>query len=306
MQMAYEARRAYPGQRLHITNEIIHNPGGWGGGWQECPAGRCATPGRRRACPAPQRDRCLHRRAGTAAAPRCALSHWAAATRLLGSGQGTNTRVRPAPCRACAGRPSCPHPAPFSCRPAGVNQRLKEMDVQFIEVGPDGEKDFSGVKSGEVRAPAGKRPARRRPAPAQRQHPRNGHARQLRPGSSALLRPEQFRTGGMWWPPAMCTARRPTPPLQPPSPRHPSPPGSAGGHPARLWRERAGAAPAERPPGADRGHHLPLGQVRGRQGATCGRGVSHRGLLQPPPRASHGVCSQQIPLQGVLSAFPAS
>lgn len=34
--------------------------------------------------------------------------------------------------------------------PAGVNQRLKEMDVQFIEVGPEGEKDFSGVKSGEV------------------------------------------------------------------------------------------------------------------------------------------------------------
>lgn len=58
VQMAYEARRAYPGQRLHITNEIIHNP--------------------------------------------------------------------------------------------GVNQRLKEMDVQFIEVGPEGEKDFSGVKSGEV------------------------------------------------------------------------------------------------------------------------------------------------------------
>lgn len=26
VQMAYEARRAYPGQRLHITNEIIHNP----------------------------------------------------------------------------------------------------------------------------------------------------------------------------------------------------------------------------------------------------------------------------------------
>lgn len=27
VQMAYEARKAYPGQRLHITNEIIHNPG---------------------------------------------------------------------------------------------------------------------------------------------------------------------------------------------------------------------------------------------------------------------------------------
>ena len=26
VQMAYEARRAYPGQKLHITNEIIHNP----------------------------------------------------------------------------------------------------------------------------------------------------------------------------------------------------------------------------------------------------------------------------------------
>ena len=26
VQMAYEARRAYPGKRLHITNEIIHNP----------------------------------------------------------------------------------------------------------------------------------------------------------------------------------------------------------------------------------------------------------------------------------------
>jgi 4-hydroxy-3-methylbut-2-enyl diphosphate reductase len=34
--------------------------------------------------------------------------------------------------------------------PAGVNQRLKEMDVQFIEQGEDGEKDFSGVKEGEV------------------------------------------------------------------------------------------------------------------------------------------------------------
>jgi hypothetical protein len=30
VQMAYEARRAYPNQRLHITNEIIHNPGGRG------------------------------------------------------------------------------------------------------------------------------------------------------------------------------------------------------------------------------------------------------------------------------------
>lgn len=27
VQMAYEARKAYPNQRLHITNEIIHNPG---------------------------------------------------------------------------------------------------------------------------------------------------------------------------------------------------------------------------------------------------------------------------------------
>ena len=27
VQMAYEARKAYPTQRLHITNEIIHNPG---------------------------------------------------------------------------------------------------------------------------------------------------------------------------------------------------------------------------------------------------------------------------------------
>lgn len=37
VQMAYEARRAYPGQRLHITNEIIHNPGvrrwWWAVGW---------------------------------------------------------------------------------------------------------------------------------------------------------------------------------------------------------------------------------------------------------------------------------
>ena len=35
VQMAYEARRAYPSQRLHITNEIIHNPGAplcWRGG----------------------------------------------------------------------------------------------------------------------------------------------------------------------------------------------------------------------------------------------------------------------------------
>ena len=26
VQMAYEARRAYPGQKLYVTNEIIHNP----------------------------------------------------------------------------------------------------------------------------------------------------------------------------------------------------------------------------------------------------------------------------------------
>ncbi|GAB4817266.1 hypothetical protein N2152v2_004312 [Parachlorella kessleri] len=58
VQMAYEARRAYPQQRLHITNEIIHNP--------------------------------------------------------------------------------------------GVNQRLKEMDVQFIETRSDGEKDFGNVKQGDV------------------------------------------------------------------------------------------------------------------------------------------------------------
>lgn len=58
VQMAYEARRAYPGQRLHITNEIIHNP--------------------------------------------------------------------------------------------GVNQRLKEMDVQFIDADVEGNKDFSAVKEGEV------------------------------------------------------------------------------------------------------------------------------------------------------------
>ena len=29
VQMAYEARKAYPSQRLHITNEIIHNPSAW-------------------------------------------------------------------------------------------------------------------------------------------------------------------------------------------------------------------------------------------------------------------------------------
>lgn len=58
VQMAYEARRAYPNQRLHITNEIIHNP--------------------------------------------------------------------------------------------SVNQRLKEMDVQFINADADGKKDFGGVKGGDV------------------------------------------------------------------------------------------------------------------------------------------------------------
>lgn len=58
VQMAYEARKAYPSKRLHITNEIIHNP--------------------------------------------------------------------------------------------GVNQRLKEMDVQFIEEKAGGEKDFTGVKEGDV------------------------------------------------------------------------------------------------------------------------------------------------------------
>ena len=26
VQMAYEARRQYPNQRVHVTNEIIHNP----------------------------------------------------------------------------------------------------------------------------------------------------------------------------------------------------------------------------------------------------------------------------------------
>eukprot|EP00887_Chlorella_sp_A99_P004324 scaffold15.g4324.t1 len=57
VQMAYEARKAYPTQRLHITNEIIHNP--------------------------------------------------------------------------------------------SVNQRLKEMDVNFIDT-VEGEKDFSGVREGEV------------------------------------------------------------------------------------------------------------------------------------------------------------
>lgn len=31
-----------------------------------------------------------------------------------------------------------------------MNQRLKEMDVQFIEAAEDGSKDFSGVKQGEV------------------------------------------------------------------------------------------------------------------------------------------------------------
>lgn len=58
VQMAYEARKAYPTQRLHITNEIIHNP--------------------------------------------------------------------------------------------GVNQRLKEMDVQFIDANAAGDKDFSEVKRGDV------------------------------------------------------------------------------------------------------------------------------------------------------------
>ena len=58
VQMAYEARKAYPDRRLHITNEIIHNP--------------------------------------------------------------------------------------------GVNQRLKEMNVDFIETSSDGVKDFSGVETGDV------------------------------------------------------------------------------------------------------------------------------------------------------------
>lgn len=38
------------------------------------------------------------------------------------------------------------HPTP----PPGVNQRLMEMDVNFIETKGDGEKDFSGVKKGDV------------------------------------------------------------------------------------------------------------------------------------------------------------
>jgi 4-hydroxy-3-methylbut-2-enyl diphosphate reductase len=58
VQMAYEARKAYPNQRLHITNEIIHNP--------------------------------------------------------------------------------------------GVNDRLKEMGVEFIEQSDGGDKDFSGVERGDV------------------------------------------------------------------------------------------------------------------------------------------------------------
>ena len=33
---------------------------------------------------------------------------------------------------------------------AGVNQRLKEMDVQFIETRSDGQKDFGNVKQGDV------------------------------------------------------------------------------------------------------------------------------------------------------------
>ena len=113
VQMAYEARRAYPGQRLHITNEIIHNPSAWwrwwrgggggGGCWCWLTSGGCCR--RPRSAPAP--------------AP-----------------------AAPDP-RACCAR----------CRPAwpaGVNQRLKEMDVQFIDEGADGGKDFSGVKEGEV------------------------------------------------------------------------------------------------------------------------------------------------------------
>lgn len=31
-----------------------------------------------------------------------------------------------------------------------MNQRLKEMDVQFIDQGADGSKDFGNVKDGEV------------------------------------------------------------------------------------------------------------------------------------------------------------
>lgn len=58
VQMAYEARQAYPGQKLHITNEIIHNP--------------------------------------------------------------------------------------------RVNERLKEMDIGFIDTGENGYKDFSNVEQGDV------------------------------------------------------------------------------------------------------------------------------------------------------------